>query len=493
MPSVRSVAIVGAGSAGWLTALSLRTFCPSLQVRLIRPRTGKPIGVGESTQDDFTRLLHASGIDLGEFYRACDATLKCGIYYTDWNAPGTHYWHPFADVPLGPHPLNYGANYTVAHHYQQMILRDPGRFSHGDYYQAVHLSYETCVKRREVSPRAAVAFHVDALELTGFLERKLPGVEVVDTDRVDVRVAEGRIDGLVLDDARMLGADLYVDCTGFSRALIDRVADPTFVDYEANVNRAVAASVPYADPSQATPYTGAHAHEHGWTWAIPLKSRFGSGYVYHGDFCSAEQAEHNFREHWGADRMRDVDVAHIAFDSATLRNPWVQNVVSIGLSAGFVEPLEATGLNWTITSAGLLCRALATRYYDPDVASKFNFNLLGYIRDVHDFIDAHYVLSARRDSAFWRHQTSRPIPPRLQARLDLYAQDMPTSANRIKTTPWAFHEVSWIDLLNGYGFAYAKQELDPAQARAAERALREIASRPRKGAPPLECQPPSRR
>lgn len=488
--TVDSVAIVGAGSAGWLTALALDTYCPFLKTRLIRPSRGGAIGVGESTQPDFVELLQAARIDLRAFYQACDATMKCGIFYTDWNEVGKHYWHPFSDVSLGEQfgPANLSATYTIAHHYQQMILRRRG--SHERYYKSVHTSYDTCVKNRQVAPESATAFHVDAHKITEFLENHLTNVEVIEADDLDVQVEDGRIARIVLDGSRTIDADLYVDCSGFARAVHKRIAEPDVLPYEANVNRAVAGQVPYLDAGkEIRPYTGAHAHEHGWTWSIPLRSRIGGGYVYHGDFCTADQAEQNFREHWGAERMQDVEVRHISFDSASLRNPWVRNVVAIGLSAGFIEPLEATGLNWTVTSGQLLCQSLAARYYDEDTSAKYNYNILGYVYDVQDFIDAHYKLSGRRDTEFWKYQSSREYPERLNHRLSLYATEMPTNRNRIKATPWAFSELSWIDILNGYNFKYEKLEIDQGLIGTADALLREIASKERRGIPPLECLP----
>lgn len=484
MPLMRSVTIVGAGSAGWLTALALTTYCPALTIKLVKPRKNDPIGVGESTQPDFVRLLRASGIDLSSFYQACDATMKCGIYYEDWNVVGADYWHPFTGLGLS-------ASYTAAHYYQQMILADPAHYTHARYYASVHTSYDTCVKRGLVAPEAAAAFHVDALAITEYLARHLKTVEVVESDRVDVRTANGKVAALVLDDGRVDSADLYVDCTGFARAVFEHVATPDILPYEANVNRAVAAQVPYtdADKKDLAPYTKAHAHAHGWTWSIPLRSRIGSGYVYHGDFSSPDEAERNFRAYWGEERMRDVPVKHIAFDSATLRNPWMHNVVAIGLAGGFVEPLEATGLNWTITAADLLAQSLAARYYDRDTSEKYNANLLGYVHDVQDFVDAHYKLSARRDSEFWRYQTARRYPERLEARLELYAADMPNDANRLKTSPWAFNEVSWLDILNGYAFQYERLAVGARQTEAAARSLAQIAAAPRHGIDPRSYDP----
>lgn len=481
--SVRSLIIVGGGSAGWLTALVLSTFCPFLKIRLIRPTVNAPIGVGESTQPDFPERLLAAGVDLTDFCVACDATMKCGIFYRDWNVVGDHYWHPFtAMADTG--------RYTAAHHYQQMILEDPKTFTHADYYASVHTSYETCVRKNLVAPEAAKALHVDALKVVQYLERYLTRVEVVESDRVEAVAADGKITGIVLDDGKTISADLYVDCTGFSRAVLSKIASPAVLHYEGNVNRAVAANVPYVDAAAETfPYTRAHAHEHGWTWAIPLQSRIGSGYVYHGDFCSPEQAEQNFRDYWGQERMRDVAVKHISFDRDTLREPWVGNVVAVGLSSGFIEPLEATGLNWIIASADLLSKSLSAQYFDGDVCARYNALIRGYIYDVQDFVDAHYLLSSRRDSEFWRYQTSRKFPDRLMHRLALYAAEMPNQENRARSFSWAFNEVSWLDILNGYGFEYARIEVRPEHRAQAQQALRAVASSARHAVDPRTFAP----
>jgi 2-polyprenyl-6-methoxyphenol hydroxylase-like FAD-dependent oxidoreductase len=481
--SVNSVIIVGGGSAGWLTALVLSTYSPFLKIRLIRPRDNNPIGVGESTQPDLPQRLLAAGVDLTDFCRACDATMKCGIFYRDWNVVGDHYWHPFTDMADS-------GTYTAAHHYQQLILEQPGSYSHAAYYQSVHTSYETCVQRTLVAPEAAKALHVDAAKLALFLEGHLRGVEVIEADSVEVETRDGRVTGIGVSDGQRVSADLYVDCTGFARAVLSKIASPERLPYEANVNRAVAASVPYdVSAAELFPYTRAHAHEHGWTWSIPLQSRIGSGYVYHGDFCSPDEAEQNFRGYWGEGRMRDVELKHIAFDSDTLRDSWVGNVVAIGLSGGFIEPLEATGLNWTIGSADMLSHCLGGRYFDGDVSAKYNALMRGYIYDVQDFVDAHYKLSARRDSEFWRYQTSRAYPDRLEHRLGLYAAEMPNSSNRAKHFAWAFNEVSWIDILNGYGFRYAKRAVSPEQRARAEQSLREIAAATRQAVDPRTFEP----
>lgn len=471
MQTVNSVAIVGGGSAGWLTALTLNTFCPFLELSLVQPRNNEPIGVGESTQPDIMGLLNAARINIREFIRDCDATLKCGIYYQDWHEPGKDYWHPFSDLSrLG--------SYTAAHHYQQKILQAPEQFTHEDYYRAVHPSYEVCVRQGKIDPDAALGFHVDAGKLTGFIRNRLPSVRLVEMDDIQVKVEGNQVTGLVGDHgASKVKADLYIDCTGFNRAIIKHVSDLESYDYEGDVNSAVVAQIPYVDRErEVIPFTRAHAHTHGWTWTIPLQTRIGSGYVYNSRFCTPEEAENNFRNYWGEERMRDLKTRHIKFNSTTLRCPWSSNVVAIGLSSGFVEPLEATSLNWIITSANVLGRLLKVRYFDEDTRVKYNTDMSGYIKDVQDFLDAHYRLSSRRDSAFWRYHTTRDYHPRLDFRLDLYRREMPNDINRPKDSPWAFHEVSWIDILNGYRFRFDKVNASPQQVSKAENELNRVAA-----------------
>jgi tryptophan 7-halogenase len=186
--------------------------------------------------------------------------------------------------------------------------------------------------------------------------------------------------------------------------------------------------------------------------------------------------------------MRDVKVRHISFANDILREPWVENVVAIGLSAGFIEPLEATGLNWTISCADLLSRFICARYVDEDMRFKYNALMTGYIHDVQDFVDVHYKLSARRDSEFWRYQTSRAYPERLEHRLAMYEAEMPNARNRVKSFAWAFNEVSWLDILNGYNFKYRRLQATAEERRQAELALGKIATSPRKALDPRSLQ-----
>lgn len=457
--NVGSVLIFGGGTAGWITALSLSVQCPQLQISLIQPKNHSVIGVGESTQPDLLELLAKADINTAEFIKECDATFKCGIYYEDWYEVGTHFWHPFSDMANSTR-----TNYTAAHHYQQLIAHNPERYTHEDYYSAVHPSYDVCVKNKKIDNKAAVALHVDAEKVHRFLRKKLEFVTVIEPDTVEV-VSEDRQEiRFILCDGVEYKADLFVDCTGFNRVLmqhLDNVNDGAKEFYHENVESAIFARIPYQDiETEMLPYTRAHAQKNGWIWTIPLMSRIGSGYVYTKNACTPEQAEQEFREYWGVERMKDVELRHIEFKSDSLKCPWKNNVVAIGLSSGFVEPLEATGINWIVTAANSLSILLARKYYDQYVIDAYNSGMHNYVADVQDFIDVHYKLTNRRDSQLWEYHSMRSHNPRLHRKLEIYAKEMPAKWNRPRNLPWAFNEVSWIDILNGYKFKFDKQEID---------------------------------
>ena len=464
--TIQKIVIVGGGTAGWITALSL-IHNPFLEITIVQPLNGNSIGVGESTQPDFMRLLADSNIAISEVLTACDATFKCGIYYEDWNKVGSNYWHPFS-------AMAHSGTYTPAHHYQQLMISDPEKYTHEKYYEVVHPSYDVCVKNNLLDIEACKALHIDADKLHRFLREKLKNkVTVVEPSTIEVFTEDEFIEFIVCDNSIKLEADLFVDCTGFSNLLGKQIGNTEVEYYHENVETAIFARIPYIDKEkEMLPYTKAHAQQHGWIWTIPLASRIGSGYVYTKNSCTPEEAEQQFREYWGVDRMKDIQLKHIPFKSDALKTPWKNNVVAIGLSGGFVEPLEATGINWIVTAAQYLTKLVGNGYFDQNTISIYNNGLANYVHDVQDFVDVHYKLSARRDSKLWQYHTFRKHHPRLETRLEIYKKQMPSKWNRFSDIPWAFNEVSWIDILNGYEFKYEKVNVAEAVVSGVEKEMR---------------------
>lgn len=452
MKEVKSICIFGTGSAGWLTAYSLASQLGDVRITILNSKNHTNIGVGESTQQNFVDLF--GNADLQNLMDNTDATLKHGIYYRNWNEKNTEYWHPFSNLSS----TNY---HTSAHYYQQMINYDPKGFKHEDYYKRVHSSYAHCVTNKTSSLEMPFALHIDANLLAKYVESMLQNfIEIINFDQYDVKIVDGKISSIVCD-GRSIEADLFVDCSGFNRVLISKISECKDDNYEAAVDSAIFGRVYYDEnKTDLFPYTRAEAHDNGWCWTTPLKSKIGTGYIYNSNFCSEDEAKANFSKYWNG-RIKEDTMRKLNFSSKALLQPWESNVVAIGLSSGFIEPLEATGISWMVVGANALGECLRNRFYDQTYVNYYNSRMRCYIEDIQDFIDTHYVLSNRKDTEFWRYQTSRTPSNRLQKRLQLYKEQMPNKSNRNVYVPWAFNDVSWIDILNGYEFKYDPISVNP--------------------------------
>jgi tryptophan halogenase len=448
---VDKICIVGTGSAGWITALTLKINLPEVEIVIIDSKKYSNIGVGESTQPGLVTRLEEAGIDPYDFMKETEATLKHGIYYTDWNEIGKDYWHPFSHMTAS-------GNYTAAHHYALMSSIDPVKYPPEKYHKAVHSTYTLCVENNLSSNALPYALHIDADLLAKYLKKFLKdrinvleiesGVDVV-TDKENNQISH------LVADGEKVEADLYVDCTGFKRVLISKLEGLVEDNYEGNVNSALFVRPEYGhERVKPIAYTEAAAWENGWVWTIPLGHRVGSGCVYHKDFCTTEEAKAHFVKFWEGAITEDDIRGPIHFSSSCLKNPWINNVVAIGLSSGFVEPLEATGIEWFVTASNNLAKFLHNRFYQEEDIYKYNGDIRSFVNDVQDFIDVHYMLSERRDSDFWKYQTSRKRSDRLLTRLEVYKEYMPNKNNRNRFSSWSFNDVSWLDILAGYKFKY---------------------------------------
>lgn len=455
MTNLDSICIFGGGSSGWITALALRTYLPEVPITIAISKKHSNIGVGESTQPDLLDLITESGIDKNDFIKKVDGTKKKGIYYSNWNTIGVDYWHPFTSLSnQGP--------YTRAHHYHVMHQRDPKKYPLEDYYARVHPAYDE------------YALHVDADKMADYFREYLKNsIQIIDFNNYEVIVNNNSIDKIVVDDTD-IKCDLYVDCTGFNKILTNAINNTETDKYEGNVNTALFARIPYGHPrTTQIPYTKADAWSNGWCWTIPLTSRIGSGCVYNSNFCSKDTAIDHFIGYWEGAISKD-DINAINFSSHSLVSPWKSNVVAVGLSAGFVEPLEATGISWFVLSSQMLGTMLRNRFFDNNLSLAYNGTMRAFIEDVQDFIDVHYMLSKRSDTEFWQYQTSRARHPRLLKRLELYKKFMPNNTNRRNSIAWAFNDVSWIDILTGYQFKFDKQNVPDYLIQQLERELLEV-------------------
>ncbi|MFT4782316.1 MAG: tryptophan halogenase [Paracoccaceae bacterium] len=457
------VLIVGGGSAGWITAANLQASLngqgrgPVTLTLLEDPETPR-IGVGEATIPTMRDMLHRFGLSEAEFLRACDGTFKHGIRFDDWSAPGSSYFHPF-QRHLGPRWSGAVAEWLM---------------SDRDTPFADLVSVQPHLIRQGLGPRTAdaadfggdipYAYHMDAEMFADTLAQHCVSRGV---RHIEGRVAEVLRDGadhvhtVVLNDGRRLQADLYVDCTGFRAVLSSGVTGAGWIDQSGHLlcDRAVTFRVPMdaAKPFAPQPFTRARALSAGWCWDIGLRSRRGRGYVYSSAHISAQAAEEELCADEGG-RRAEYDMRHIKFHVGRLAEPWSGNVVAIGLSAGFLEPLESTGLYLADYAARVLAQM-----FPPDVTAATNSalarrhnQLVGEVHDeILDFIVAHYAVAARRDTPFWQDATDPARhTERLAHLLELWQLRPPSFADFSHRFP-PFGHVNYEFVLMGSGWGPA--------------------------------------
>jgi tryptophan halogenase len=465
MKPVASVVIVGGGSSGWMAAAYFGKLFPDLEVTLVESRNVPVIGVGEATVPLLNLFLERLGYpDPQSWMPACDATFKTGILFENWHHKGDRYWHPFDR-------LDY---VDLAHHsghcwYAWHSAGEAGYQSRQSYYESFFTSTILNAEENRAPSFWEVAYHLDAGKFGEFLRKASPGVRHVLDDVIDVRIAEnGDIAALGTTSHGDLTADLYIDCTGFRRRVIGRVAsEQPFQSYADSLfcDRAVVIRIPHdplADKERILhPYVKASAQSAGWIWSIPLYSRMSSGYVYSSRHLSDDDAEAELRRYWKAADLRDVDVLKVRFETGKLERTWARNCIAIGLAGGFIEPLESTGLAITQMGIEMAASMLDARFYDDEIVARYNAHISKFYRDIVQFIIAHYCFTGREDTPFWRdvkHETV--IPPDLQARLDVFRTQLPTAANRGTQEVFMFRDVSWFAVLLGMDFPFDPGPVD---------------------------------
>ncbi|KKO46312.1 tryptophan halogenase [Arsukibacterium ikkense] len=434
--AIKQILVVGGGSAGWLTAchLARQLQCQqpgSVQVTLLESSDIPTIGVGEGTVPAIRQSLQYLGISETDFIRECDATFKQGIKFVGWRQAVSglphHYYHPFdypeqQSVALTPYYLlNPGTDSFANRLTIQGRVCDAG------------LAPKT-ISHCEYDGLCNYAYHLDAAKFAAFLTRHATeklGVKHVKANVRAVRQhADGSLASVLTDTAGDISADFFVDCTGFRSLLLGETLQVPFISKNDILlaDQAVAMQIPYAEPDSPIPsYTLATAQAAGWIWDIGLSKRRGTGYVYSSQFADADTAERTLRQYLGP-AAAALPCRHIPMQVGYRQSFWQKNCVAIGLSQGFVEPLEATGLLVYDAAARYLAELLPldTRLL-PAAAAQFDQHVHYAWDRVIDFIKLHYVLSDRRDSLFWQaNRLPETIPASLQAKLSRWQQQLPS-------------------------------------------------------------------
>lgn len=405
MVMIKKIVIVGGGSAGWMTAAWFSKTLQDINITLIESSDIPVIGVGESTLPAMVDFMKALGLEEKDWLPNCNGTYKSAISFKNFYRDGDPtMWYPFDPVPMIE-------GRPITRHWLHKFRHAPSfndRYSFYDYC-FIHPALCEAGKTVRSMPGTTYAYHVDAGLLGEVLKdySKKGGIRhIVDTITTVNRAESGAIKSLSRKQGPDLEADLFIDCSGFRALLIGKNLEEPFDSYGENLlcDTAIALRYPYEDKAaEMSSYTRCTALKSGWVWRVPLYSRLGCGYVYSSAHTSAEEAEREFRQHLGEARVKDCEARHIPMRVGKQRRTWVKNCVAIGLSAGFVEPLESTGLFLWQGCFQLLASMLQDRrdYTAADV-DVYNANITRVVEIVRDFLVCHYVLTEREDTPFWK-------------------------------------------------------------------------------------------
>jgi 2-polyprenyl-6-methoxyphenol hydroxylase-like FAD-dependent oxidoreductase len=444
MTPYQSILIIGGGTAGWLAAAYLqRTLGANphnpVSITLIESKDIGVIGVGEATVPTLRQTLRVLDIPETALFAHAEATLKNGIRFVGWRTGGDastdRYDHPFESTISME---GYGAMTHWLNLKQRGLITEP--FADVGGVQTALFDGNRSPKLMQ-SPNyeapIAYAYHLDAVMLGGLLRDVATsrGVHHITGKVVHVERDDSGIKSVTLEDGTIHAADLFVDCSGFRSLLLGDALDVPWVSYSDTLlcDRAVACPVAYEDENvPLRSYTTATAKDAGWVWEIDLQSRRGTGYVYSSGFCDEAQAEATLRAHNGDANML-ADMRHLKMNVGHRARVWEKNCLSLGLASGFIEPLESTGIYLVEHAIQLFLDYLPVPGTAGTNQKKYNALMADLYDELRDFIVLHYMLTQRKDTAFWRAYSQDVVPPAsLAALLEIWDEKIPggTDINR---------------------------------------------------------------
>jgi 2-polyprenyl-6-methoxyphenol hydroxylase-like FAD-dependent oxidoreductase len=422
------IVVLGGGTAGWMAATALATGLPRCRVEVVESEEIGIVGVGEATFPSIRSFHRILGIDEAAFLRATNGTCKLGIRFCDWRTPGEDYFHTFGDLGRMDGIESVWGQYCrlgAAAQHKLAGLGDLGDLGEQCVPTAMAMQGRFSPPGPQGSPQFDYAYHFDASLYAAFLRKLALQRGVRRTEgRVAgaTRRADGSIAQLTLADGRTVEGDLFVDCSGFSSLLLGGALEEPFIDYShwLPVDRAWACPSERAGGDIA-PYTQATALDAGWAWRIPLQNRTGNGHVFSSRFIDEDRAREQLLARLEGPALAEPRL--LRFTTGRRARSWVGNVVALGLSSGFLEPLESTSIYLVQSGLGRLMTLLHGAPSVPRAAvDAYNAGLARQFERIRDFIILHYCLSARRDTPFWQAMTSMTLPDSLAYKIHAWRQ-----------------------------------------------------------------------
>ena len=447
MPNpIKNIVIVGGGSAGWMSAAMLsRVFGTDLNITLIESEQIGTVGVGEATIPPIQQFNNILGIEEHEFIKQTQGTYKLAIQFENWGKLGESYMHTFGGIGKDLNSVDF-------HHYWLATRASGSDKSYWDYSINYKAATQNKYDRLDYLPNAKLAglvraYHFDAGLYAQYLRRfsELRGVVRVEGKITQVNTSEssGNISSVELENGNIIGGDLFIDCTGFKGLLIEDTLKTGYEDWSEWLPCDRAIAIPTEMERNPVPYTRSIAHEAGWQWQIPLQHRVGNGMVYCSDYWDEDKALATLQSNLPGKPLKDPNF--IRFTTGRRRKQWNKNVVSVGLSSGFLEPLESTSLHLIQTAIMRLVRLFPQQGIAQSIEDEFNRQSETEYEQIRDFLILHYHLNQRDDSAFWQRCQSMNIPDSLQHKMDLFKH----SGRVFRQQDDLFTEVAWYQVMMG--------------------------------------------
>lgn len=438
----KKIVIAGGGSAGWMTAAMLSTaFRRNTEIILVESESIGTVGVGEATIPLIKTFNRALGIDENDFIKATQGTFKLGIQFENWGAIGDSYIHPFGQTGKDSWMANFQHFWIRAN--QEGLTK-----SYFDYCLNIRAAKENKFSK---NPDAGFdyAYHFDASLYAKFLRKFSEEKGVIRKEgtikTVKINKDSGHIDSLSLESGEKIDGTFFIDCTGFQALLINKALHTGFEDWSHWLPCDSAVAVQTAAVRPPAPYTRSIAHEFGWQWQIPLQHRVGNGLVYCSRYASDELATQKLLSNVQGELINTPRI--IRFKTGRTIKAWNKNCVAIGLSGGFLEPLESTSLHLIHTGIERLVEMMPRADVEPKVIEEYNRQTKAEYEGIRDFIIAHYHVTQRSDSDFWNFCRNMDLPDKLAKKISIYkaTTSVPIEPEEL------FRECSWQQIMLGQG------------------------------------------
>ncbi|MGB0935960.1 MAG: tryptophan halogenase family protein [Colwellia sp.] len=444
---LKSICIVGGGTAGWMAATLLTSALrgSNIQITVVESPDIATIGVGESTVPSMMNFIQTCQIDLKEFIQETSASFKLGIKFSDWHTKGDSFFHPFGAI---------GKEVNGFDFYQAWLksLNDGLQTRWLDHSPSAIMAEENRFMLRPNQPdnwvlsSYAHALHLDAIKVARYL-RKIclqRGVKRIEAtvDKVELN-DNGFIEQLILNDESKLKSNFFIDCTGFKALLIENTLKISQEDWSHYLPCDRAVTVQTEQTTPPVPYTIATALNAGWSWEIPLQHRTGNGYVYSSKFCSDEEATSSLLNQIKGKPVNEPKI--IPFKTGKREKIWHKNCLALGLSGGFLEPLESTAIHLVYKTLVHFIAHFPDMDFDNYNEQAFNQKIDKDYLEIRDFIILHYCTSNRDDSDFWQWCQTMPVPTSLNEKIKVFFE-----RGQLEHSSELFFSIdSWCSILEG--------------------------------------------